>query len=80
MRTLNEGHDVVYGIPFEMPHALWRNLTSKYTKAALSRAMGIDVRQVNAFRAIRTDLRRAFAEYHSPTLLLDVLLSWGTSR
>lgn len=80
LRRLNEGADVVYGVPYDLPHSLWRNLASKYTKAFFSKAMGINVRQVNAFRALRTDLRRAFADYHSPTLLLDVLLSWGTTR
>lgn len=80
LRGLSQGFDVVYGVPQEPAHALWRSLASRYTRSVLSRAMGIDVRQVNAFRAFRTDLRRAFADYHSPNLVLDVLLSWGTTR
>lgn len=80
LRALDSGNDVVYGVPHERTHVLWRNLASKYTRMVLSRAMGIDVRQVNAFRAFRTDLRRAFADYQSPTLLLDVLLTWGTTK
>jgi undecaprenyl-phosphate 4-deoxy-4-formamido-L-arabinose transferase len=35
---------------------------------------------ISAFRAFRTGLRDAFADYNSPSLLLDVLLSWGTNR
>jgi undecaprenyl-phosphate 4-deoxy-4-formamido-L-arabinose transferase len=81
LRRLEAGADVVYGIPQELSHSAWRNAASRYTKAAMSRAMGLqNVRQVNAFRAFRTRLRSAFESYHSPTLLLDVLLSWGTTR
>lgn len=80
LRALAAGNDVVYGVPHERTHVLWRNLASKYARVVLSHAMGIDVRQVNAFRAFRTDLRRAFDDYQSPTLLLDVLLSWGTTK
>lgn len=80
LRALAAGSDVVYGVPHERTHVLWRNLASKYARVVLSHAMGIDVRQVNAFRAFRTELRRAFDDYQSPTLLLDVLLSWGTTK
>jgi undecaprenyl-phosphate 4-deoxy-4-formamido-L-arabinose transferase len=78
---LDEGFDVVYGIPEKLPHSLLRNMLSRGIKRSLSRAMGIrNIRDISAFRAFRTDLRRAFACYQSPNLLLDVLLSWGTTR
>ena len=35
---------------------------------------------ISAFRAFRTELRRAFQSYGSPQVLIDVLLSWGTSN
>ena len=42
--------------------------------------MGVKtIGDISAFRALRTDLRRAFNGYQSPHLLLDVLLSWGTT-
>src|SRR5438105_463382 len=73
--------DVVYGTPGRMQHGFWRNFFSRFTKRAMAHAMRIDnVVELNAFRALRTDLRAAFAAYESPHLLLDVLLSWGTSR
>ena len=37
-------------------------------------------RNVSAFRAFRTSLRRAFADYRSPSISIDVLLTWGTAR
>jgi len=78
---LAEGYDVVYGTPHALPHAAWRNLLSKFTKWAIARAMGIHgIRDINAFRAFRTDLRKSFDSYQSPNVLLDVLLSWGTTR
>ena len=81
LNKLSEGHDVVYGTPRKLPHSLWRNLLSKYIKWAMARAMGIrNVRDINAFRAFRTEIRKAFAEYRSPDLMLDVLLAWGTTR
>ena len=36
--------------------------------------------KVSAFRAFRRELRDAFDSYRSPTVNIEVLLSWGTSR
>jgi glycosyltransferase involved in cell wall biosynthesis len=76
-----EGFDVVYGSPRIAPHSLWRNLSSTISKRTLAFVMGIKtVREISAFRAFRTDLRKAFATYQSPGVIIDVLLSWGTTR
>lgn len=81
LAKLSEGHDVVYGTPKELPHSLWRNLMSRFTKRAMAIAMGIhNIQDISAFRCFRTDLRNAFSSYQSPNLLLDVLLSWGTTK
>jgi glycosyltransferase involved in cell wall biosynthesis len=78
---LDEGFDVVYGISPELPHTRFRNLMSKLTKRALAQAMGVaGIRDISAFRALRTGLRDASMGYQSPSVMLDVLLSWGTSR
>ena len=37
-------------------------------------------RKVSAFRAFRTPIREAFAEYRGPFVSIDVLLTWGTTR
>lgn len=80
LTKLADGTDVVYGTPNTLPHGLWRNFFSRFTKRAFSYAMRIDtIVDISAFRAFRTDLRRAFASYSSPQVLVDVLLSWGTS-
>ncbi len=81
VEKLGEGYDVVYGIPRVMSHSFIRNFLSKTAKRLMARVMGIkDIRDINAFRAFKTDLRKAFAGYQSPNLLLDVLLSWGSNR
>ncbi len=81
IKKLLEGHDVVYGYPKKLPHTFWRNLFSRLTKRVLAWVMGIKtVREISAFRAFRTHLRRAFEHYQSPAVIIDVLLSWATTR
>ena len=78
---LGEGYDVVYGVPKKLPHAWWRNLGSILAKWMVASAIGIKtIRDVCAFRAFRTDLRRSFEGYENPDVMIDVLLSWGTTR
>ena len=68
--------DVVYGTPETEVHGLWRDLASEVTKFAFKATMGVQVaRDVGAFRAFRTQVRDAFANFHSPFLSFDVLLS-----
>lgn len=81
LNKLEEGFDVVYGFPRELPHSFWRNLFSRLTKRTLAFVMDIKtVREISAFRAFRTGLRCAFSSYQSPGVIIDVLLSWGTTR
>jgi undecaprenyl-phosphate 4-deoxy-4-formamido-L-arabinose transferase len=81
LAKLEEGYDVVYGVPRQRPHSWWRNLGSVLSKLIVSAAIGLKtVRDVSAFRAFRTELRRAFEAYDNPDVMLDVLLSWGTTR
>ncbi|MBN2550093.1 MAG: glycosyltransferase family 2 protein [Anaerolineales bacterium] len=81
LEELDRGFDVVYGTPMRQQHSLWRNLASYFTRLALQSAMGIEnARKVSAFRAIRTQVRESFANYQSPEVTLDVLLTWGTTR
>jgi undecaprenyl-phosphate 4-deoxy-4-formamido-L-arabinose transferase len=81
LAKLKEGHDMVYGTPERERHGLLRDLASRITKYALQGAMGAETaRKVSAFRAFRCELREAFVDYRSPTVNLDVLLTWGTTR
>jgi glycosyltransferase involved in cell wall biosynthesis len=81
LSCLADGADVVYGVPKKMPHSWWRNLFSVLIKRILAWVMNTgSVRDIGAFRAFRASLRQAFESYHNPNVILDVLLSWGTSR
>lgn len=81
LAKLNDGYDVVYGAPEKETHGFFRNQASQITKLALQGSMGADTaRKVSAFRVFRTHLREAFKFYRSPTVNIDVLLTWGTSR
>lgn len=81
LAKLGEGHDVVYGTPIQEQHGFWRNAASQLTKLALQDAMGVETaRHVSAFRAFRTRVRDAFAEYRAPFVSIDVLLTWGTTK
>ncbi|HLO30600.1 MAG TPA: glycosyltransferase family 2 protein [Anaerolineales bacterium] len=81
LAKLEEGYDVVYGSPRKLPQGLWRNLMTALIKWVLAKVIGLpSVRNVSAFRAFRTNLRDAFVNFQSPALILDVLLSWGTTR
>jgi len=81
LAKLDEGYDVVYGAPRKLPQAFWRNVMTAGIKWTLAKVIGLPaVHNVSAFRVFRTNLREAFANFQSPSLILDVLLSWGTTR
>lgn len=81
LAKLDEGYDVVYGVAHAQQHGLWRNLASQITKIVLQNAIGAEnASKISPFRAMRTSLRHAFANYQNPYVSLDVLLTWGTSR
>jgi len=81
LAKLNEGYDVVYAPPEREQHGFLRDMASRITKLALQGAMGAETaRKVSAFRAFRTELRHAFENYRSPSVNIDVLLTWATTR
>lgn len=75
------GKDLVYGTPKRETHSLWRNISSNFVKWALKISTGIPYAgKISAFRAFRTELRETFSNYSSPYTIIDVLLSWGTTK
>jgi glycosyltransferase involved in cell wall biosynthesis len=79
LAELHDTCDVVYGVPKTEQHGLLRDFASQVTKLTLQNAMGAEnARNVSAFRAFRTELRNGFENYQSPTVSIDVLLSWAT--
>lgn len=81
LAKLEEGFDVVYGPPLREQHGLLRDLASQITKLALESAIGAtNARQVCALRVFRAPLRDAFSHYRSPTVNIDVLLTWASNN
>jgi glycosyltransferase involved in cell wall biosynthesis len=81
LERLNEGYDVVYGVPRTQQHGLWRDIASYVTKLTLQGAMGAETAtRVSAFRAFRADLREGFSDFRGPYVSLDVLLTWATTN
>jgi glycosyltransferase involved in cell wall biosynthesis len=73
--------DVLYGTPERLQHGLLRDVSSAVTKIVLQRAMGSQTaRLVSAWRVFRTGLRAGFANYNSPFVNIDVLLTWSSHR
>jgi len=80
LTKFEEGYDVVYGTPQKEEHGFLRTLASQMTKIALQRSMGADTaRKISAFRVFPRELRAAFADYRSPFVSIDVLLTWGAT-
>jgi undecaprenyl-phosphate 4-deoxy-4-formamido-L-arabinose transferase len=80
LAKLDEGFDVVYGTPAMLHHGAHRDFASKFTKYILSKLMASDIaHSVSSFRAFRTLIRLSFERFESPNLVLDALLTWGTS-
>lgn len=81
LSELNKGFDVVYGYPIKKAQHAWRNLGSWLTRTALKKAMGIEnASRITSFRLFRREIREAFLGYDNSTVLVDVLLSWGTNQ
>jgi glycosyltransferase involved in cell wall biosynthesis len=73
-----EDADVVYGTSRDEHYGLMRGFATRLGKLALRIAIGNDIAsRVTAFRAFRTDIRRAFASFEGPYVSIDALLSWG---
>ena len=80
LARLDEGFDVVYGASETRGQGLLRTLATRLTKWSLAVAIGSDVASdVSAFRAFRTHLRDAFADFRGPHVSIDALLAWGTA-
>jgi len=78
---LEEGWDVVYGVPQKNQHGLPRVLASWLVRTTLKSALNVESAfQGSSFRAFRASLRDAFDSFNGPAVSLDVLLTWGSTR
>jgi undecaprenyl-phosphate 4-deoxy-4-formamido-L-arabinose transferase len=81
LAKLNEGYDVVYGVPRVRRQVWWKRILSAIVKWAISSVMGVKtIRYISAYKAFRTELKQAFSSINSPDVQIDVLLSWAATR
>jgi undecaprenyl-phosphate 4-deoxy-4-formamido-L-arabinose transferase len=81
LAKLDEGYDVVYGVPQKKQHGPARRLASWMVRTTLKSALNVESAfQGSSFRAFRTQLRSAFESFNGPAVSLDVLLTWGSTR
>ncbi|MFH1184779.1 MAG: glycosyltransferase family 2 protein [Chloroflexota bacterium] len=77
---LNEGYDVVYGVPRIRRQGWWKNLASRAVKRLMSWSLGLKaVRDISAFKVLRSDLREGLRTT-GPDVFVDALLTWVTLR
>jgi len=78
---MDEGFDVVYGVPSSLRHGIIRNFSSMIIRWVGQVFFRIKMgRIVSAFRAFETDLLFGFENVTGPLVSIDVLLNWNASR
>lgn len=78
---LDEGYDVVYGVPRIRQQGWWKSFLSATVKWAVSAILGLrTIRDISSYKAFRAEMKQAFRASSSPDVQIDVLLSWATTR
>ncbi|MGH0036851.1 MAG: glycosyltransferase family 2 protein [Myxococcota bacterium] len=81
LKEIEAGADVVYGTAAAERHGTARNLASRMIHWTLSRVLGPETeRHSSSFRAFRSGVRAAFADYRGAVVTVDALLTWGAAR
>jgi glycosyltransferase involved in cell wall biosynthesis len=81
LSKLEEGYDVVYGVPRVRRQSWWKSAASVVVKRIIAWSMGMRaVRDLSAYKVFRADLKETFGSLAGRDVLIDVLLSWITSR
>ena len=72
---------MVYGVPRVRRQSWWKSAASVVVKRVISWSMGMRaVRDLSAYKVFRADLKDTFGSLAGRDVLIDVLLSWITSR
>ncbi len=81
LAALQEGCDVVYGIPRKEQHTWLRAAASWLFRIFVQKLIGIRMAfDISAFRAFRRSLCGAMDSYRAPAVFIDILLGWATTR
>lgn len=78
---LSDDVDVVYATPQSTAQVGWRRLSGRLARQFFALILGAtNMAHASSFRAFRTNLRDGFPGDLGPSVALDALLSWSTSR
>ncbi|MEY3806778.1 MAG: hypothetical protein RIR69_1590 [Actinomycetota bacterium] len=81
LACLSDEIDLVYGNPRRIAQSWWRRWSSSAVRRFLGSVLNADnVRNSSSFRAFKTPLRDGFGSELGPSVSLDALLSWATTR
>ena len=81
IKALNNEIDLIYGIPTEEEHGLFRSFASRFFKTMLFRILGIkNAKDISAFRIFRKSLLQDIDLHKISSGTVDVALHWSTSR
>jgi len=74
-----ENADVVYGVPRERQQSWWRQAGSRIARLIVRSAMGVHF-DISSFRLMRRSVAKVVASAVRHDILIDVYLSWASSR
>lgn len=81
IEALSDETDLVYGLPTQEEHGLFRSFASRFFKSMLFRILGIkNARDVSAFRIFRKSLLQNIDLQKISSGTVDVALHWSTTR
>ena len=81
IKKLDQGFDIIYGVPKILNHGLIRNFISTLIRWFGETLLGIRrAKTLSAFRAFRTCLRSSFKDFQSPYVSIDPMLGRNTDR
>lgn len=81
LTSLTDNFDVVYGAPATVAQPFWRRATSALMRRILALVIDSDNgATMSSYRAFRTRLRDGFDGNLGPSVSVDALLAWSTSR
>ena len=81
IKKLEEGYDVVYGLPEERAHNLFRNMTSDFSKWISRKILTTALNgNFSSFRALKKWVADEIVKYNSAYTYIDGLISWTTTN
>jgi glycosyltransferase involved in cell wall biosynthesis len=77
LAALQEGIDVVYGIPLSKQHNWFRNIGSNIIQMVYQKTFSVPTK-ISSFRAIRGHVAKGILRYNKNFTYIDGLLAWHT--